>query len=242
MGARYNSYNQEYAYQRAGETSARSLETADANLFESGKSLAISAMAYIAIAAVMYVSMQGITKYGNRLAESAKPISEVEAESQDSIASRMINQIKSLGQKSVTTELQEPTVDSLTNTAQSTTETITEPAELEPKPTVVEPKPITKTVPDPSEVKQKIANEPREQVEKDAKAYIFQHESGFNQYAVNPSSGACGLGQSLPCHKLTSSCRLDDYKCQDDWFENYMHRRYGTWQNAVAFWKTNRWW
>lgn len=67
------------------------------------------------------------------------------------------------------------------------------------------------------------------------------HESGNNPGSINKSSGACGLGQALPCSKLP--CSLSDYACQDSWFtNNYMIPRYGTWANAKAFWLQNHWW
>lgn len=73
-----------------------------------------------------------------------------------------------------------------------------------------------------------------------AKAYIYQHESGGNQYAINPSSGSCGLGQALPCDKM--GCALSNYACQDQWFSNYAYRIYGSWAAAASFWRANRWW
>lgn len=74
-----------------------------------------------------------------------------------------------------------------------------------------------------------------------AKAFIYQCESGNRPGAINSSSGACGLGQALPCSKLP--CSLSDYACQDDWFTNkYMIPRYHTWENAKAFWLAHRWW
>lgn len=76
--------------------------------------------------------------------------------------------------------------------------------------------------------------------EDQAKAFIYMHESGNNPRAINKSSGACGLGQALPCSKLP--CSLDDYACQDAWFTQYMLKRYKSWSNAVAFWQANRWW
>lgn len=66
------------------------------------------------------------------------------------------------------------------------------------------------------------------------------HESGNNPGAINTSSGACGLGQALPCSKLP--CTLSDYACQDRWFTGYMQSRYGTWENAQAFWIGHGWW
>lgn len=74
----------------------------------------------------------------------------------------------------------------------------------------------------------------------DAKAYIYQHESGNNPGSINSGSGACGLGQALPCSKMP--CSLTDYACQDAYFTSYMTSRYGTWENAAAFWQVNRWW
>lgn len=88
-----------------------------------------------------------------------------------------------------------------------------------------------------------------------AKDFIYSHESGNNPGSINPTSGACGIGQALPCSKLP--CSLADYACQDAWFTNvYMIPRYGTWEAAAAFWsciglctdnygtvvKTNTWW
>lgn len=74
----------------------------------------------------------------------------------------------------------------------------------------------------------------------DAKAFIYQKESGNYPGAINKSSGACGLGQALPCSKLP--CSLTDYACQDVWFTNYMKQRYGSWENAKAFWLSHSWW
>lgn len=74
----------------------------------------------------------------------------------------------------------------------------------------------------------------------DAKAFIYAKESGNNPGAINRSSGACGLGQALPCSKMP--CSLSDYACQDTFFTQYMLDRYGTWENARAFWNLHRWW
>jgi hypothetical protein len=73
-----------------------------------------------------------------------------------------------------------------------------------------------------------------------AKANIYAHESGNRTDAINASSGACGLGQALPCSKLP--CTLHDYACQDAWFTNYAIQRYGSWENAWAFWQIHHWW
>lgn len=72
------------------------------------------------------------------------------------------------------------------------------------------------------------------------KSFIYQKESGNNPSAINPSSGACGLGQALPCSKMP--CSLSDYACQDRFFTNYALQRYGSWQSAYNFWLGNSWW
>lgn len=72
------------------------------------------------------------------------------------------------------------------------------------------------------------------------KAFIYWHESGNNPWAVNASSGACGLGQALPCSKM--GCALGDYACQDAWFDRYAISSYGSWYNAYCFWLRHSWW
>lgn len=78
------------------------------------------------------------------------------------------------------------------------------------------------------------------QAPSDAKMFIYLKESGNNPNSINRSSGACGLGQALPCSKM--GCSLGDYACQDAYFTKYMQSRYGTWENAQAFWNSHRWW
>jgi hypothetical protein len=70
--------------------------------------------------------------------------------------------------------------------------------------------------------------------------YIYQKESNCDTTAINKTSGACGIGQALPCSKLP--CELGDYECQNDWFHNYALERYGSWANAYVFWLENYWW
>lgn len=76
--------------------------------------------------------------------------------------------------------------------------------------------------------------------EQEAKQYIYYKESTNNQYAINKNSGACGLGQALPCSKM--GCDLSDYQCQDNWFTNYCLQRYGSWAAAMNWHKQNNWW
>jgi len=74
--------------------------------------------------------------------------------------------------------------------------------------------------------------------------FIFYKESGGRTDAVNASSGACGLGQSLPCSKLANVCPnwRTDRDCQVAFFSNYANARYGGWGGAVTFWYLHRWW
>lgn len=74
--------------------------------------------------------------------------------------------------------------------------------------------------------------------------YIISHESGWNYRAVNRSSGAYGLPQSLPAGKLASAGAdwRDNPVTQLRWAHNYAVGRYGSWEAAYRFWTVNRWW
>lgn len=70
--------------------------------------------------------------------------------------------------------------------------------------------------------------------------YIVSRESGWNPNATNPSSGACGLVQALPCSKVPGN----GYDPVDNlrWANGYATGRYGSWAGAQAFWSKNHWW
>ncbi len=68
---------------------------------------------------------------------------------------------------------------------------------------------------------------------------LIRRESGCNPYAVNPSSGACGVAQELPCGK--SGCSLGDGACQVRWMNAYVIERYGSWASAVNFHSLHNW-
>ena len=80
--------------------------------------------------------------------------------------------------------------------------------------------------------------------EAEYKAKVYEHESGNVACKINGGAidcnyngvRACGIGQALPCQKLTAVCNLSDYNCQDQFFTEYMKQRYGTWANAWAYW------
>lgn len=74
--------------------------------------------------------------------------------------------------------------------------------------------------------------------------FIFQRESNCNPTATNKSSGAYGVCQSLPANKMQTAG--SDWRTnpvtQMKWCQSYAQSRYGSWSNAVAFWKANNWW
>lgn len=74
--------------------------------------------------------------------------------------------------------------------------------------------------------------------------YIISHESGWDYHAVNRSSGAYGLPQSLPAGKLASAGAdwRDNPVTQLRWANNYAVGRYGSWGGAYHFWTVNHWW
>jgi uncharacterized protein YabE (DUF348 family) len=61
--------------------------------------------------------------------------------------------------------------------------------------------------------------------------FIVSQESGWNPNAVNPSSGACGLAQALPCSKVPGNPY--DPVNSLNWMNGYVLGRYGTWEEAV---------
>ena len=68
---------------------------------------------------------------------------------------------------------------------------------------------------------------------------IVSRESGWNPNAVNKSSGACGLGQQLPCGKWAGA--WNDPVAALRAMTGYVNARYGGWSGAVAFWNSRHW-
>jgi hypothetical protein len=69
---------------------------------------------------------------------------------------------------------------------------------------------------------------------------LIQRESGCNHQAVNPSSGACGIPQALPCSKLPQGINTSPVD-QLIWMQNYIMGRYGSWEAAIAHHDANNW-
>lgn len=71
-------------------------------------------------------------------------------------------------------------------------------------------------------------------------AYILiMNESSCNPNAVNPTSGACGIGQQLPCGKWEHQWN-DPVGAMID-MQNYVMNRYGSWANALQFHYSHNW-
>lgn len=69
---------------------------------------------------------------------------------------------------------------------------------------------------------------------------LWTHESGWNQYAGNPSSGAYGIPQALPGSKMGSGWQ-DDPVVQINWGLKYIKDRYATPCGAYNHWKSFNW-
>lgn len=64
---------------------------------------------------------------------------------------------------------------------------------------------------------------------------IVSGESGWNPNAINPSSGACGLGQQLPCGKWDSYGAWNNPVAALKAMTDYVTWRYGSWSYAVTW-------
>lgn len=69
---------------------------------------------------------------------------------------------------------------------------------------------------------------------------LWQGESGWNEHAHNPSSGAHGIPQSLPASKMRSAGRdyMTNPATQIKWGLGYIKQRYGSPQRAYAAWRS----
>jgi hypothetical protein len=80
-----------------------------------------------------------------------------------------------------------------------------------------------------------------------AEAWIIARESGGNVHADNPTSTAFGLGQLLLANRqyygrlLGYSPDTTNYQQQLAMFRAYVRDRYGTAENAKAFWQVHGW-
>jgi hypothetical protein len=66
---------------------------------------------------------------------------------------------------------------------------------------------------------------------------LWVRESGWKPYARNPSSGACGIPQSLPCSKIKDQSTGG----QIAWGIQYIKQRYGTPSRALKFHDSHNW-
>lgn len=69
--------------------------------------------------------------------------------------------------------------------------------------------------------------------------FIIGKESGWNPSAVNKSSGACSLAQSLPCSKIGADWQNPVTALR--WANGYVSARYGGWAGAYQWWIAHHW-
>jgi len=68
---------------------------------------------------------------------------------------------------------------------------------------------------------------------------IVTNESGWQVGIKNKTSGSCGIGQALPCSKMGNL--YGNPKGEVDWTIEYIEARYGNPIQALAFWRSHRW-
>lgn len=73
----------------------------------------------------------------------------------------------------------------------------------------------------------------------DSLNFIITNESGWNQNAMNSSSGAKGLFQCLGHKDCDTDTYMSDYKEQIDWGLRYIANRYGTPNAAADYWRAH---
>jgi hypothetical protein len=72
----------------------------------------------------------------------------------------------------------------------------------------------------------------------------MQHESSGNPRAKNPHSSAFGLFQMIAAnrkHYMGRDWQSTDPNKQFAAASRYVHDRYGSWDNAKAFWQRRHW-
>jgi hypothetical protein len=72
---------------------------------------------------------------------------------------------------------------------------------------------------------------------------MWEHESGWDHTAANPSSGAYGIPQALPGSKMASvgADWRTNPATQISWGLRYIKERYGTPAAAWSFWQSHGW-
>jgi len=128
----------------------------------------------------------------------------------------------------------------------------TKQIEQTPVKTEPEPKPVVHKAPEPVPIVRKQITDKERLMqaagipESDWAAvdYIVTHESSWHANDRNPDSGAYGLCQALPASKMASAGAdyISNPVTQLKWCHSYSLQRYGGWANAMAFWRSSRWW
>ncbi|MPZ62690.1 MAG: transglycosylase SLT domain-containing protein [Propionibacteriales bacterium] len=131
-----------------------------------------------------------------------------------------------------------------------------ERAEEEAAQQQAEPEPAPEPEPEPQPAPEPVSQDPRDiawsmmasygwasQTEFDCLDALYISESNWDPLAVNPSSGAYGIPQSLPAEKMAAAG--DDWRTnpvtQLEWGLAYIQERYGTPCSAWSFKQANNW-
>lgn len=103
-----------------------------------------------------------------------------------------------------------------------------------PEPIVPVPSPVTVASPQEAQQIAKVMAAQRGWTggEWEALEKLWHNESGWEMFARNPSSGACGIPQALPCGKIPDPGNINS---QLEWGLNYI-AGYGNPTEALAFW------
>lgn len=73
--------------------------------------------------------------------------------------------------------------------------------------------------------------------------WIDWHESRLDPTAVEPTTGAFGLGQLLPSTYVALGLPMSANPCSEIAAQRaYMRERYGNWRNAKTHWLEVSWW
>lgn len=120
-------------------------------------------------------------------------------------------------------------------------ETVTVPVVA---PVVVQPTPVVTPKPAPAQLgncDEWIVSAGITEV--DSARELIRRESGCNPFAMNASSGAYGIPQSLPASKMASAGAdyMENPVTQLKWMKSYTLARYGSFAAAIVFHNNNGW-
>ncbi|MBT2513297.1 hypothetical protein [Arthrobacter sp. ISL-30] len=122
-----------------------------------------------------------------------------------------------------------------------------EPAAAAPAPAAPPAPPTPVAVDDPAAAKayaaSRLASYGWGQDQMQSLSILWEKESNWRTTAVNASSGAYGIVQSLPASKMATIAPdwETNFRTQIEWGLNYIKERYGSPANALGFHYANNW-